>query len=179
MCGLRPRVSACTVRSAVSSPHLRGATFPVETERLLLNVAANQATIGLQQARLLSQERRIAEELDALRERERESHLIVDSIPGLVALLTATGDVEFVNRQLFEYFGQTLEELQAMGDERYDSSRGPAPRHRGVHALDRLRQSIRNRAAFPTVGWRLSLVSRTAAFLFAIRAARSFAGACC
>jgi CheY-like chemotaxis protein len=32
---------------------------------------------------------------------------ILDSIPGLVALLTSTGDVEVVNRQLVEYFGQT------------------------------------------------------------------------
>ncbi len=48
----------------------------------------------------------------AVRERERESALIVDSIPGLVALLTPTGDIELVNRQVFEYFGQTLEELR-------------------------------------------------------------------
>jgi PAS domain S-box-containing protein len=45
-------------------------------------------------------------------EHERESHSIVDSIPGLVALLTPTGDIEVVNRQVFEYFGQTLEELR-------------------------------------------------------------------
>ena len=44
-----------------------------------------------------------------------QSSLIVDSIPGLVALLTATGDVEVVNRQVFEYFGQTLEELRQWG----------------------------------------------------------------
>ena len=47
--------------------------FPVQTERLLLDVAANQAAIGLQQARLLSEQRRVAKELDervALRTRE-------------------------------------------------------------------------------------------------------------
>jgi PAS domain S-box-containing protein len=38
--------------------------FPEETERLLLSVAANQATIGLQGARLLGQQKRIADELD-------------------------------------------------------------------------------------------------------------------
>jgi PAS domain S-box-containing protein len=48
----------------------------------------------------------------AVRERERESVLIVDSIPGLVALLTPTGDIELVNRQVFEYFGQTIDELR-------------------------------------------------------------------
>jgi PAS domain S-box-containing protein len=40
------------------------ADFPTQTERLLLNVAANQAAIGLQEARLLSEQKRIAEELD-------------------------------------------------------------------------------------------------------------------
>ena len=58
-------------------------------------------------------ERRRAEE--ALREAERESRLIVDNIPGLVALLSATGDIEVVNRRLAEYFGQTLEELRQWG----------------------------------------------------------------
>ena len=38
--------------------------FPRETERLLLSVAANQASIGLQEARLLSEQRRVANELD-------------------------------------------------------------------------------------------------------------------
>ena len=80
--------------------------FPAETETLLLDVAAKQAAIGLQQARLLSEQKR---------ESERESRSIVDSIPGLVALLTATGDVEVVNPQVCEYFGQTLEELRQWG----------------------------------------------------------------
>jgi hypothetical protein len=115
--------------------------FPVQHERLLLNVAVNQAAVGLQQAYRLREQRRVARELearvahrtselaaanerlqaevaerrraeDAQRESERESRLIVDNIPGLVALLAPTGDVEVVNRQLLEYFGQTLEELR-------------------------------------------------------------------
>src|SRR6266403_677450 len=40
------------------------ADFPGETERLLLSVAANQAAIGLQEARLLSEQKRVARELD-------------------------------------------------------------------------------------------------------------------
>ena len=52
---------------------------------------------------------------DTLREREHESRLIIDSIPGLVALLSASGDLEVVNRQAFEYFGQTLDELKHWG----------------------------------------------------------------
>ncbi len=42
----------------------RRADFPCQTERLLLSVAANQASIGLQEARLFSQQKRLASELD-------------------------------------------------------------------------------------------------------------------
>jgi C4-dicarboxylate-specific signal transduction histidine kinase len=38
--------------------------FPGQTEKLLLSVAANQASIGLQEARLLSQQKRVSIELD-------------------------------------------------------------------------------------------------------------------
>ncbi len=76
--------------------------FPTQMERLLLDVAANQAALGLQQARLL-------------REGERNARLLVDSIPGLVALLTSGGEVQFVNRQILEYTGRTLEELKQWG----------------------------------------------------------------
>jgi PAS domain S-box-containing protein len=51
----------------------------------------------------------------ALRESERESRLIVDSIPGLVAAFTPAGELEFVNRQVLEYFGRTFEELKRWG----------------------------------------------------------------
>ena len=47
-----------------------------------------------------------------LQERERESRMILDSIPGMVALLTASGEVEVVNPQLIEYFGQTVGQLR-------------------------------------------------------------------
>jgi signal transduction histidine kinase len=40
------------------------ADFPQQTEALLLSVAANQASIGLQEARLLSHQKRVASELD-------------------------------------------------------------------------------------------------------------------
>jgi PAS domain S-box-containing protein len=52
---------------------------------------------------------------DALRESEHESRLIVDSIPGLVVALAPDGEVEFVNRQGLEFFGQPLEELKHWG----------------------------------------------------------------
>ena len=52
---------------------------------------------------------------EALSESERSSRLLVDSIPGLVALLTADGQLQFVNRQILEYTGRTLEELKHWG----------------------------------------------------------------
>ena len=51
----------------------------------------------------------------ALRESERESRLIVDTIPGLVAAFTPEGELEFVNRPILDYFGKTLEELKQWG----------------------------------------------------------------
>jgi formate hydrogenlyase transcriptional activator len=50
-----------------------------------------------------------------LGERERESRLIVDSIPGLVATLRPTGDVEAVNEQVLAYCGRTLEDVEQWG----------------------------------------------------------------
>ena len=58
-------------------------------------------------------DRKRAEE--ARRESERTSRLIVDSIPGMVALLGPHGDLEFVNHQILEYSGETLEELTRWG----------------------------------------------------------------
>ena len=46
---------------------------------------------------------------------ERELHLIVDTIPGLVALMTPRGEVELVNQQVLDYFGRTLDELKQWG----------------------------------------------------------------
>lgn len=104
--------------------------FPQQTERLVLDVAANQAAIGLQQARLLEEQRRVARELDdrvaqrtselsAAQERlaksEYDFRLIVDNIPGLVALLAPNGEVEVVNHQFYGYFGKTLDELKQWG----------------------------------------------------------------
>src|SRR5215510_9634511 len=49
---------------------------------------------------------------DALSARELSWRQIVDNIPGLVATMGATGEVEFLNRQTLEYFGKTNEELK-------------------------------------------------------------------
>jgi PAS domain S-box-containing protein len=80
--------------------------FPAPTDRLVLDVAASQATIRVQQAQLLSGQTRFA------RQRERESRSIVDSIPVGIALMTPEGEVEVVNRQMLEYVGRPLDELK-------------------------------------------------------------------
>lgn len=46
---------------------------------------------------------------------EQSSRLIVDNIPGLVAIMTPTGEVELVNRRVLDYFGRTFEELKRWG----------------------------------------------------------------
>src|SRR6266850_4432247 len=50
---------------------------------------------------------------DHVQDSEQRLLQIVDSIPGLVVLLNAGGQVEFVNRRGLEYFGKTLEELRS------------------------------------------------------------------
>jgi PAS domain S-box-containing protein len=52
---------------------------------------------------------------EALRESERSSRSAIDGIAGLVAILSPDGEVETVNRPLFEYFGRSLEELKNWG----------------------------------------------------------------
>ena len=119
----------------------RRADFPRDTEALLLGIAANQALIGLQQARLLTEQKRVADELDhrvgqrtaelaaanevlkkevaerrraeeALAASEHNLRLMVDSIPGLVALLTPAGEIELLNPQFVKYSGRTFEEVK-------------------------------------------------------------------
>src|SRR5215470_6460446 len=49
---------------------------------------------------------------ETLRARELSWRQIVDNIPGLVATTGAMGEVEFLNRQTLEYFGNASEELK-------------------------------------------------------------------
>jgi PAS domain S-box-containing protein len=49
---------------------------------------------------------------EELRAREANLRQIVDSIPGLVCTMDATGEIQQLNRPLLEYFGKTPEELR-------------------------------------------------------------------
>jgi len=49
---------------------------------------------------------------DAQQASEETFRLIVDTTPGLLSVMNAEGGIEFVSRQVLEYFGKTLEELQ-------------------------------------------------------------------
>src|SRR5580658_7117404 len=94
--------------------------FPGQTERLLLGVAANQAAIGLQDAHLLSEQKRVAGELDrqvAQRTRElaaanEELQLqvgLLQKIPVAAWTVGPDGTPDFVNQVWLEYTGQTLD----------------------------------------------------------------------
>ncbi|MGA9672580.1 MAG: PAS domain-containing protein [Terracidiphilus sp.] len=94
--------------------------FPEQTESLVLGVAANQLAIGLQQALLLSEQKRVATELD-LRVAERTRELaeaneelqlqvgLLQHLPVSAWTLKPDGTPDFVNRVWLEYSGQTLE----------------------------------------------------------------------
>jgi PAS domain S-box-containing protein len=60
------------------------------------------------------QDRKRTEE--ALRSREQQLRLMVDSIPALISIRTATGEVEMVNRQCVDYTGMTVDQLKNWPD---------------------------------------------------------------
>src|SRR5258708_5507197 len=112
-CGLHGEIGVIVAGSQRSD-------FPGQTERLVLSVTANQAVIGLQEARLLSEQKRVSSELDRrvaertkeLAETENNFRQIVNSIPGLVCTMSPAGEVQLLNRPLLEYFGKTSTELK-------------------------------------------------------------------
>lgn len=81
---------------------------------VLIGVAAyeNNPTRGVAYVIDLTQRKRAEE---ALREREREADLILETIPGLAAVLTPTGAVEAINHELVDYCGQPLEAMKEWG----------------------------------------------------------------
>ena len=122
-------------------------------------------------------ERKRAEE--ALRESERESRLIVDSIPGLVAILTPAGEMVGVNNRVVEYCGRPLGGAETVGHQRHASPRGPSSHHSALCRNDHVRASVRMGRADPPFRRRLPVVSVSGAFRFTRPAGASSAGTCC
>jgi formate hydrogenlyase transcriptional activator len=118
--------------------------FPTETERLLLQVAMNQAAIALQEARYVSQRRRTTEDLERrviertaelsavnealrreivertraeeeLQESEAQFQLAIDTIPGLVWTARPDGHIDYLNQRWREYTGLSLSEAGGWG----------------------------------------------------------------
>jgi PAS domain S-box-containing protein len=115
--------------------------FPSQTERLLFSVAANHVAIGLQKARLGTEQKRIADELDqrvaertgelaaanqelknevaerkraeeALAASERDLSLIINTVPGLAWSIRSDGHIEFLSQNFLDYLGLALEQAQ-------------------------------------------------------------------
>ena len=100
------------------------ADFPRQTERLILSVAANQASIGLQGARLLSEQKDVASELDR-RVAQRTGELtraneelqlqvsLLQHIPVAAWTLGPDGTPDFVNQNWLEYTGQAFDYVRS------------------------------------------------------------------
>jgi PAS domain S-box-containing protein len=100
------------------------ADFPRQTERLILSVATNQASIGLQEARLRNQQKDVASELDR-RVAQRTAELaaankvlqlqagLLQHIPVAAWTLRPDGTPDFINQNWLEYTGQTLNYAQS------------------------------------------------------------------
>jgi PAS domain S-box-containing protein len=111
--------------------------FPEQTERLILSVAANQAAIGLQQALLLSEQKRVASELDRivsqrtaelaaanqvlvesealLKKSQAKLWEVIDTIPVIAWCNLPTGPNEFLNKRWGEFTGLSPEESHGWG----------------------------------------------------------------
>ena len=103
--------------------------FPNQTESLLLSVAANQASIGLREARLLTEQKRIADELDRrvaertaelaaanaeLRSSEERWRSVFDNSAVGVALADLTGRFIATNPVYQKMLGYTEDEFQQL-----------------------------------------------------------------
>jgi len=116
------------------------ADFPRQTERLVLSVATNQAVVGLQEARLLSEQKRVARELDqrieqrtgelaaaneelrkeiterqhaeaARRHSEEQFRNVVETATDAVVTIDDTGQILYLNPAVNRIFGYSNSEL--------------------------------------------------------------------
>ena len=68
--------------------------------------------------------------------------IILDSIPGLVNTVTPTGEIDFANRQLLDYLGVSLEQLQEWPPFIHESDRSMV--------VERWKQSVETGQPFAT-----------------------------
>jgi GAF domain-containing protein len=80
--------------------------IPTDAEIELIEGARHIALIAIERQR---SQAALARALEKIKTNEESLRLIVDSIPGQIAVMTAGGEVELVNRQILEYFGKTTE----------------------------------------------------------------------
>jgi PAS domain S-box-containing protein len=85
----------------------RRSDFPTAAERLLLGIAANEATIALQRWQAETEER--------IRQTAQELRLVIDTIPALVWSALPDGSIDFVNQRLLEYTGLPSEDVKGWG----------------------------------------------------------------
>ena len=85
----------------------RRAGFPFLTEKLLLNVAANQLLIGLQEAQLRSERERAAQ--------QGELSQIINTIPALAWSARPDGSAEFFSEHYLAYVGLPAAQLMGGG----------------------------------------------------------------
>src|SRR5579864_8921555 len=83
--------------------------MPTDAEIELIEGARHIALIAIERQR---SQAALALALEKIKTNEESLRLIVDHIPGQIAVMTSGGEVELVNRQILEYFGKTTEELQ-------------------------------------------------------------------
>jgi PAS domain S-box-containing protein len=117
----------------------RRSDFPTRIERIILQAAANQAAVGLQESRYTTEQRWVAEELEnrvaqrtaeltvvnealkneviertraeaRVRQDKRELRLLVDLVPQLIGALAPDGTVLHMNQTALAYLGMAPDE---------------------------------------------------------------------
>jgi formate hydrogenlyase transcriptional activator len=104
-------LSACWSTTILASNGLVLGTFaiywreprsPTEQDQKIIEQITHLAAVAIEHKRNEA----------ALQESEERFRLIVDTIPGLVSTMSATSEVQLLNRQVLEYLGKTSEELK-------------------------------------------------------------------
>jgi PAS domain S-box-containing protein len=91
------------------STHFRQPHRPSPRDLRLTDLYARHAAEIIDRKGLDEARRRAVE---ALRQSEERARLMVDSIDGQIMTATPAGEIEFVNQQVLNYFGKSLEELK-------------------------------------------------------------------